>query len=255
MLLGGAEFLPPLNEGMNIIEFGCGTGAIARDVATRIAPGEVVGLDRQEAQLETARRIASDKGLKNVRFKQANAENAGEPDSVFDAAYCRFVLEHVADPVRVAQEMARVVKPGGWVCAYEWDNSCGTLFPESPAVKLVWEAIYRLQDMRGGDSRITGKLYGIFKRAGLANVRAEGFAWTITADERNKLEGYVGGAREIMSQTRDDLLAEKLVQPADLSAAEAQYQLLLESPDAYVFEGFCRATGEPANDSDSRRTD
>ncbi len=244
-LLGGADFLPSLSEGMSVVEVGCGTGAIARDVAARVAPGEVVAFDREEAQIETAGRLASQHGIKNVHFRVCPAEGLDLPDRGVDAIYCRFLLEHVADPVRVLREMARVVKPGGWVCAYEWENSCGAIHPASPAVNLVWAAIYRLQDIRGGDSRIARQLYGLFREAGLSQVCARGSAWTITAEERDKLQGYVTGAREIIDQTCDDLLAEKLVTPADLAQAEQEYQSLLDSPNAYVFEGFCRVVGNP----------
>jgi SAM-dependent methyltransferase len=214
-------------------------------VAARVAPGEVIAFDRAEAQVETARKLASQHGIKNVHFRAGHADSLDLPDHSVDAVYCRFLLEHVADPVRVVREMARVVKPGGWVCAYEWENSCGAIHPDSPAVKEVWAAIYRLQDIRGGDSRIARRLYGVFREAGLSEVRAQGFAWTITADEREKLEGYVTGAREIITQTREGLLADKLVTPADLAQAEQEYQRLLDSPRAYVFEGFCRAVGQP----------
>jgi ubiquinone/menaquinone biosynthesis C-methylase UbiE len=244
-LLGGAEFLPALHPGMRIVEVGCGTGAIARDVATRVAPGEVIAFDREEAQVETATKLASQHGIENVHFRVGQAESLDLPDRSVDAIYCRFVLEHVADPIRVVREMARVVKPGGWVCAYEWENSCGSIHPDSPAVRQVWAAIYGLQEIRGGHAWIARKLYSVFREAGLSEVQARGFAWTITADEREKLQGYVAGAREIIGQTRDELLAEKLVTPAVLTQAEQEYQRLLDSPHAYVFEGFCRAVGKP----------
>jgi ubiquinone/menaquinone biosynthesis C-methylase UbiE len=245
VLLGGAEFLPPLRAGMCVLEVGCGTGAIAREVAAKVAPGEVIGVDREEAQLATAKKLATAHGVDNLRFHLGPAEAIDLPDGACDAAYCRFLLEHVADPVKVVAEMARVVKPGGWVCGYEWDNSCGTIHPDSPAVKQVWDAIYKLQDLQGGDSMIARKLYGVFVEADLVEVTAKGTAWTITAEEREKLEGYVGGAREIISQTREGMLAENLVTPTILSQAAEEYQRLLQSPHAYVFEGFCRVVGKP----------
>ena len=72
-MLGGASFLPALEPGMRIVEVGCGTGAIAREVAAKTAPGEVVGIDKQLAQLDTARRLAHETGVGNVRFLDGDA--------------------------------------------------------------------------------------------------------------------------------------------------------------------------------------
>lgn len=46
----------PLRQGMRVIEIGCGPGAMAREIARRIEPGFVLGLDRSDraiAQFES----------------------------------------------------------------------------------------------------------------------------------------------------------------------------------------------------------
>lgn len=242
-ILGGAEFLPPLRRGMRILEVGCGTGTIAREVAERIAPGQIIGVDQQEAQLQTAGRIAAQRGIGNVSFRRSDAAGLEFPDAEFDGAYCRFLLEHVADPTGVVREMARVVRPGGWVCAFEWENGCSVVYPDSPAVAKVWQALYDLQVAMGGDAVIARKLYGILTHVGLGQVKAEGRAWSITADDKEKLRVYVDGAREIIRQGRDRLLSERRVTEELLKQADDEYQRLLDSPVTFVMEGYGCATG------------
>jgi ubiquinone/menaquinone biosynthesis C-methylase UbiE len=242
-LLGGAGFLPPLDRGMRLLDVGCGTGAIAREVALKVAPGEVIGVDREAVQLATAKQLAAAEGVQNVHFLQGDAAALDLPDDSFDAAYCRFVLEHVAEPAQVLREMARVVKPGGWVCAHEWEAGCLVNYPDAPAIQQVWRAIYALQERRGGDPWVARKLYGVFRKVGLTGVSVQGRTLTITADQEEALSAYVEGAREIVRQTRDGLLGEHLVTEDLLSRAEEEYARLRDSPMTFVFHGFCRAVG------------
>lgn len=242
-MLGGASFLPPLKAGMRIVEVGCGTGAIAREVADRVASGEVVGIDRDEQQLDVARALADERGMANLRFVRGQASALALPDNAFDGTYCRFLLEHVPDPVAVVREMARVVRPGGWVCAYEWQNGSSAVYPPSPAVEEVWRAVYRLQDLLGGDSAVAPKLYGILRKAGLDEVHVQAQAWTWTAEQKEQLRRYVGGAKEIIDQARDQLLDRGLLAGDTLRRADSEYGHLLEAEDAFVLEVMCRAVG------------
>ncbi len=248
-ILGGAEFLPPLRSGMCILEVGCGTGAIAREVAVKVAPAEVIAIDREEAQLRTARRLAADQGIANLRFQRGDAADLHLSDGEFDGVYCRFLLEHVAGPLEVVREMMRAVKPGGWVCAFEWENGCSVHYPETPAIERLWQALYDLQAGGGGHPWIARNLYEVMLRAGLRQVNAEGRGWSITADEKDKLEVYVDGAREIIGQARDRLLSEHRVTAEILQEADEEYRRMLESPAAFVMGGYVCATGTKVDPS------
>jgi ubiquinone/menaquinone biosynthesis C-methylase UbiE len=215
-------------------------------VALQVAPGDVIGLDRAAAQLETARRLATEQGIYNIAFVQGEAHKLQWPDHTFDAVYCRFVLEHVADPQAVIAEMRRVVRPGGWVCAYEWEPGCFVSYPDSAAIEQVWQHIYRLQQTLGGDPWVGRKLYGLFVQAGLQAVAAEGRTWSITAQTREPLQQYVTGAKEIIRQSTQPLVAQGLLTQATLNQVEEAYQQLLDSPIAFVMHGFCRAVGTKA---------
>lgn len=63
-----------------------------------------------------------DEAVKCNRFvDEAHVIAAGEPlpfaDSTFDLAYADWVLEHVQEPGAFADNVYRVLKPGGWFCA------------------------------------------------------------------------------------------------------------------------------------------
>lgn len=242
-LLGAAEFLPPVFAGTRILEVGCGTGAIARAVANSDPSIAVTGVDRESAQLETARQLAAAAGLSNLQFLQGDANHLDFAEGSFDAAYCRFLLEHVLDPLQVIQEMSRVVKPGGWVCVYEWEPDCFSIYPDSPAIEQLWREIYRTQKRLGGDPWVGRKLLGLFQQTNLKEIQVEGRVWTVTGQDLPNLQLYVNGAREIIQQATPHLLEAQTVTPALLQQAENEYQFLLSRPDAFVLHGFCRAVG------------
>jgi len=56
---------------MRLLDRGCGPGTMTLDFVRLVAPGEVVGIDREASQVEAARRRASDAGS-YVRFEAAS---------------------------------------------------------------------------------------------------------------------------------------------------------------------------------------
>jgi len=62
-------FLPHLKPGMSVLDCGWGVGTITLDLAEIVAPGQVVGIDRDESQLALARTLAEQRGITNVQFE------------------------------------------------------------------------------------------------------------------------------------------------------------------------------------------
>jgi ubiquinone/menaquinone biosynthesis C-methylase UbiE len=80
-------FLPHLRPGMRLLDAGCGQGSITIGLADAVAPGEVVGLDRDPEQVERARALAAERGVTNVRFEVGDAYALPFPDASFDAVF------------------------------------------------------------------------------------------------------------------------------------------------------------------------
>jgi SAM-dependent methyltransferase len=105
--------LVPEDPATRWLETACGPGAISRALAPRV--GGVHGADLTPAMVEKAREEAEREGLANCEFSVADAAALPFEDSSFDGAVTRFSLHHIPAPGRVVGEMARVVRPGGWV--------------------------------------------------------------------------------------------------------------------------------------------
>lgn len=92
-----------------ILEVGCGTGAILRELAT---PAAVHGLDLDPAALTQASVNAP-----AALLTRADGLALPFPDRSFDIVYCHYYLLWVRDPLQAVLEMSRVTKPGGHILA------------------------------------------------------------------------------------------------------------------------------------------
>ncbi|MFZ0971717.1 MAG: ubiquinone/menaquinone biosynthesis methyltransferase [Solirubrobacteraceae bacterium] len=111
-----AADLAGLSPGDRALDVATGTGDLALELATRVAPGgEVVGMDFSERMLELARAKAG----ALVRFESGNALALDYADGEFDAATVGFGARNFSDLQRGLSEMARVVRPGGRVVVLE----------------------------------------------------------------------------------------------------------------------------------------
>jgi ubiquinone/menaquinone biosynthesis C-methylase UbiE len=98
----------PYVESARVLEAGCGTGMILKEVAPRAR--QAVGLDISPGMLQAARK----RGLDVVN---ASVTHIPFPDGHFDLAYSFKVLAHVERIGAAMAELTRVVRPGGHVIA------------------------------------------------------------------------------------------------------------------------------------------
>lgn len=103
-----------LKSGDAVLDVCTGTGDLLAYLRPQVAEtGRLVGLDFSEQMLAVARkRFAEDK---NIQLLQGDAMALPFEDGVFDGAVISFGLRNVTDVSTVLQEMARVVRPGGWI--------------------------------------------------------------------------------------------------------------------------------------------
>lgn len=93
----------------NVLDVGCGTGAVLELLHERYPSSLLTGLDLTPGMIEVARA----KQLSNVDFVVGDAENLPFEPQSFDAVLCSNSFHHYPHPDRFFAEAARVLRPGG----------------------------------------------------------------------------------------------------------------------------------------------
>jgi SAM-dependent methyltransferase len=97
-----------------ILDGGCGSGEASRRLAEAFPRSTVLGVDILDHHLERARDAARHLG-ERIRFEHRTLFGLGLPDASFDLVVCRHVLQSIPHAERAVAELARVVRPGGWL--------------------------------------------------------------------------------------------------------------------------------------------
>jgi ubiquinone/menaquinone biosynthesis C-methylase UbiE len=100
-------------EGGSVLEIATGPGYFCTELA-KLGNFKITGLDISHDLVKIARMNAQQAGAK-VDFQQGNASSLQFPDMTFDFVFCSWAIKNFMEPVKVLNEMYRVLKPGGIV--------------------------------------------------------------------------------------------------------------------------------------------
>ena len=140
----------------NVLEVGCGTGAILSDITTRTS---VHGLD-----LEPGRLVEARLHVPEAAFVCGDVVCLPYSSGVFDVTFCHFLLLWVRDPLQALREMRRVTCPGGNILALaEPDYNARVDKPDTLAPLGRWQA----ESLRrqGADPGLGARLAELFHQA------------------------------------------------------------------------------------------
>ena len=115
-----------LRPGMTVVDYGCGPGFLTLPAAKKVgAAGKVYALDIHEGMVALIESRAAEAGLANVTALLNDGQEAPLSDSVADLILCTLVFHYKEsrDERQVlADDLARLLKPGGCVMLVQWDD-------------------------------------------------------------------------------------------------------------------------------------
>jgi phosphoethanolamine N-methyltransferase len=107
-------------KGRRVLDIGCGTGGATLFIAERLG-ADVVGVDVEAGVVAKAAKAADERGLVHrARFEAIRPGPLPYGDATFDAVFSKDALIHIEDKRTLAQNIFRVLKPGGVFAASDW---------------------------------------------------------------------------------------------------------------------------------------
>jgi ubiquinone/menaquinone biosynthesis C-methylase UbiE len=147
-----------------LLDVACGPGLVVCAFAPHVC--DATGIDVTPAMLDRARKLAADKDLANVAWRQGDVYALPYDDASFTIITTRFSFHHFLDPAAVLREMVRVCAAGGRIVVVDDYAS------EDPAKAAAFNHLEKLRDPSHSRCLTLTELKGFFGAVGLPDPDA-----------------------------------------------------------------------------------
>ena len=159
-----------VRPGYDVLDLGCGTGVVTRDLAERVGEqGRVVGIDPSRHFIREAIRRAKAQGLEGrIEFRYADGADLPFTDGSFDMVVASAVFCHIAEGLHVMAEMTRVARSGGVVVVF--DHDIDTIVVNASDRELTRRIIHAYCDAYFTSGWAGRDLYALFRQVALEDI-------------------------------------------------------------------------------------
>ena len=228
-----AYLAPHLASGREVLDVGCGPGTITVDIAARVAPGRVTGIDPSEDVLDQAWENAKRARTDNVDFATGDVYALDAATDSYDIAHAHQVFLHLSDPPAALREMMRVVRPGGIVAARDSDYGAMVWYPEDPQLDR-WLEIYRDVGRGNGAEPDAGRrLQAWANAAGAEDVTPSASIWCHSTPAERAWWGGMWADRILYSRIAEQAIEGGYATRTELEAISMAWRDWVEHPDGW----------------------
>jgi ubiquinone/menaquinone biosynthesis C-methylase UbiE len=154
-----------ISDGERVLDLACGTGTLAIEIKKDASNAKVSALDADPAILERARAKAREAGVK-VSFDRGFSNELPYDARRFDVVVSTLFFHHLGDEAKAdtAEEIRRVLKPGGRILIADWGR------PQDPLMRMAFVGVQLLDGFRTTSSNVAGRLPDVLRDAKLKRV-------------------------------------------------------------------------------------
>ncbi|MGQ0467049.1 MAG: methyltransferase domain-containing protein [Sporichthyaceae bacterium] len=224
-----------LAPGMHVVELGTGAGDMAMLAARLVGPGgSVLGLERNPASVELARRRIAAEGLDNVTVLEADVASLGKilaDRPRVDAIVGRLILMWTPERMEVLRACAEA-PPGTVLWFFEPDMYYPYAIPGTPLWDLVTAWVRGMIDAVGAEQQMGPRFPEFFHAAGLPTPTLRAWLGTWTAADAPVWfwSNVIRGVLPLLEQTGTATAAD-----VDIDTLEARLTAELSAAHATMF--------------------
>ena len=210
-----------IETGIKVLDVGCGPGIDTMALSQLVgATGEVYGIDHDKAMITEAEQRAEKAGISAwVKHKHSDATSLPFETGYFDSCRSERLFQHLPNPAKALDEIARVTKVNGWVVVLDTDWGSGSI--DTSEIDIERRLARFMADHMYHNGYSGRQLYRLFKMQGLVNVSFEVFPTVVT---------NYAFARQIWSL--DKLVSEAITMNVLTEAEVKKIQMEFEQADA-----------------------
>jgi ubiquinone/menaquinone biosynthesis C-methylase UbiE len=163
--------VPILQPGMQVLDVGCGTGGISKDIARVVGPqGKVTGIDNTVLFIESGKQTFAD--VKNLELIHADLFDF-HPNETYDLIVSARVLQWLSDPPAALRKMKSLLQAGGMVSILDYNHEAIEWDPAPPHSMLrFYDTFLRWRADAGMNNHMADDLPGLLQDAGFKQIES-----------------------------------------------------------------------------------
>jgi ubiquinone/menaquinone biosynthesis C-methylase UbiE len=209
-----------LEPGLAALDVGCGPGTLTVEIARRVDPGAVVGMDTNPEMIQAAEEASPPGELPNLVFYRGDIRESTW-DAEFDLVNGARMLQWIADAHLALERMARAVRPDGLVVLLDYDHTRAVWSRPPAAWSRFYEAFLAWRAAGGLDNAMATRLAAMCAAAGLADVREIPRTETVRAGDADFFRAAGLWRMVIDSRGRQMVASGYLTEPERIAALDA----------------------------------
>lgn len=160
---------PLLKQGMNILDVGCGTGAITKDIANLIgSTGKITGIDNTEKFIVSGKEkygYVKNMDLIHVDFFEF------QPIEKFDLIISARTLQWLSRVNEALEKMKSMLKSTGKISILDYSHTAIDWQPSPPeSMRIFYDTFLKWRKDAGMNNQIADDLYSLLQQTGFKDI-------------------------------------------------------------------------------------
>lgn len=229
----------PVPQDGALLDIGCGPGFLLERLGEMYPQAHLTGIDPSPTLLKSAAARLAGRFGDRLSLHEGGFGYGSLAGGAFDLAMCRYVLQHMADPLQALTEVHAALRPGGYAAIVEVDAGLiGLSEPFDPSLAEIYRRAGKVQTGRGGNRTVARRLVRLMQAAGFDAVRLD--ALVLHSDEY----GRAPFDHQISPETLRPALEEGAISPFDYARLQNATQAFQSDPASMVLSLVFICTGQ-----------